>query len=459
MPARTLPVTPRTAVSALAGLLGAFLVAFVLTDPPGGRWAIEVSDRELDRWLGAQPTGIVVGVVVAVAVCIALQRSGSRRLAWVVAAAATLPIGLVRMAVPEITGVDALISLHIVKCVAAGALLGAAVAAVWGHRGAQLAVVGGAVTGFLSVPAFGAATSTQSTSTLGEPSWWLLAVTVAAAIAAAAVADTGSRIPKITAPEAGAALLTIAALAVINRAQLAWIGQSGNETRTRQWVIIAVAMVVILVATVVCARFIARRTEIAGGVIVVAATGIAAAAMPVLVDLRSPFRDVPAWLTVTVAAVAVLAGMVLALRLPNPMAGLGVAALVPVVAVIWPDFGADGPWLLVRLAVVGVGAGWAVAGTLPGSAAVAAAALSIPFVSYVFHAAATVIAPSGPVTYDGAFQPLSGSEMSLEYASELDKQFERFALIPHYDDRVAGIALALAVAFCAWGIHGLRARR
>ena len=282
---------------------------------------------------------------------------------------------------------------------------------------------------------------------------------VSAAVAAAAVADTGSRIPKITAPEAGAALLTIAALAVINRAQLAWIGQSGNETRTRQWVIIAVAMLVVLVATVVCARFVARRTEIADGVIVVAATGIAAAAMPVLVDLRSPFRDVPAWLTVTVAAVAVLAGMVLALRLPNPMAGLGVAALVPVVAVIWPDFGADGPWLLVRLAVVGVGAGWAVAGTLPGTAAVAAAALSIPFVSYVFHAASTVILPAEEVVYNGAYEPLLGVEMAREYSNELVAVSDAISHFPHYDDRIAGIALALAVAFCAWAVRGLRVQR
>ncbi|MGW0176660.1 hypothetical protein ACWDUM_22770 [Rhodococcus sp. NPDC003322] len=455
-----MPVTPRAALSAPAGLLGAFLAAFVLTDPPGGRWAVHTSGRELDRWLSAQPTGIAIGVVVAVAGCAVLQRGGSRRIAWAVGAAATAVQFAVRFAVPDVAGVDALIALHILKTVAAGALLGAAVAAAWGHRGAQLALTAGAVTGFLSVSAWGATVSVKSTSTLGEPAWWLLGATLVATAAAAAAANTASRIQRVTGPEAGAALLTVAAIAVINRLQIAWIGQDGDQTRTHQWVVVAVAMVVVLVATEVCARLIARRTGPGEGVIVLVATGVAAAAMPVLVDLRSPFRDVPAWAAVAVAGVAVLVGLIVAARRPAPIAGLAVAALVPVVGAIFPDFGDQGPWLLARLAVLGVGAGWAVAAALPGSAAVAAVGLSIPFVSMVFHAAATVIAPAEAteIIYNGAYEPLPGVEMSRAYDAELDQRFHDAALlgVPHYDDRIAGIALAIAVAFCAWGVRSLR---
>lgn len=450
-----MPVTPRAAPAALAGLFGAFLAAFVLTDPPGGRWAVHASDREIDRWLSAQATGITVGAVVAVIGCVLLQRNGSRRVAWVVAAGGAAVLLGVRFAVPAAAGVDTLIVLHVLKAVAAGTLLGAVVAAAWGHRGTQITVALGAVTGFLSVSAWGAATSTESTSSLGEPAWWLLGVTLAATTAAAASANPSSRIPRITGPEAGAALLTIAALALVNRLQVAWIDRSGNDTHTGQWVVIGVALVVVLVATEVCARLIAHRTAAAEGAIVLAATGVAAAAMPVLVDLHGPLRDVPAWTAVAVAAVAVVAGMAVGSRRPVPAVGLAVAALVPVAGAIWPGLGETGPLLLVRLAVVAVGAGLAVGATLPGSAAVAAVGLAVPFVSTVFHAAATVLVPRSPtIIYNGAYQPLRGVEMSTEYRDELNALFE----LPAYDDRIAGIALALAVAFCAWGVHGLRGR-
>ncbi|MFD4292174.1 hypothetical protein ACFWPA_16255 [Rhodococcus sp. NPDC058505] len=451
-----MPVTPRAAVPALAGLFGGYLAAFVLTDPPGGRWAVHTSGRELDRWLSAQPTAIAVAVVVAAATCAALARNGSRRIGWAVAAACVAVLLGVRLAVPGVAGVDGLIALHTVKCLAAGALLGAAVAAGWGHRGAQRAVAAGGLAGFLSVSAWGAAAARESTSTLGEPAWWLIGVTLALAAAAAATANVSSRIPRITGPEAGAALLTVVVLAAVNRLQIAWIGQGGNDTRLRQWVVIAVAMVVVLVATEVCARLIARRTRSGDGAIVLAATGVAAAAMPVLVDLRNPFRDVPSAAVVAVAAVAVAVGVAVAVRRPAPIAGLAVAAAVPVVGAIWPDLGAQGPLLLVRLAVVGVGAGWALASALPGSAAVAAVGLAIPFASTVFHAAATVIVPHSPnVIFDGAYEPLRGVEMSRAYSEDLDA----FFAISSYDDRMAGIALAVAVAFCAWGVRGVRAVR
>lgn len=442
-----MPVTPRALVSALAALLGSFAAAFVLTDPPGGRWGVQASGRELDRWLTTQPTAVVIGAIVAVAACVALQRSGSRRLAWIVAAGAVAVLALVRQAVPGIAGIDGLITLHLVKCVAAGALLGCAVAAAWGHRGPQLCAVAGTVTGWASVSVFGADIATRSTSVLGEPSRWLLALTLAAAVAAAVTADTTSRITRITAPEAGTALAAIAVIGILNRLLTAWIARDTGESRIHTWVLVGLAMIVVLVATEICARLVARRIGTGDAIILLTATAVAAALMPVLVDLRNPFRDIPAWSAVLVAALAVVAGIALARRLPHPVAGLAVAALVPILGIAWPDLGNHGPWLLVRVGVLAVGAAWAVASALPASPAVAAAGLSIAFVSTVFHAAATVIVPlDEPIRVNFAFVLPEGNDLAV------------MGLV-HYDDRVAGIALTLAVAFCAWGVYGMRARR
>ncbi|MFF0817339.1 hypothetical protein ACFYVR_19580 [Rhodococcus sp. NPDC003318] len=448
-----MPDSLRSAPAVLAALLGAALAAFVLTDPPGGRWAVSTSDRELDRWLTAQPTGIAAGAVVAVGVCALMQRGGSRRIAWLTAAAATAVTVLIRVAVPGVAGVDTLVALHVVKSLAAGTLLGAAAAGSWGHRIPQIALALGTVAGFLSVTSWGAATATQSTSTLGEPSQWVLALTLAATIAAAALANPSSRIPHITGIEARDALVTITAVAVTNRLLIAWIGRDTGESRLHTWVIVVIATVVVLVVTEVAARLLARRTDPGNAAIVLAATGIAAAAMPVLVDLRGPLRDVSPWAAVAVAGLAVAVGLAVAARRPLPVVGLAVAALVPAAGTLWPDFGAQGPWLLVRLAVVTVGAGIAVGSALPGSAAVATVGLAVPFVSTVFHAAATVIVPT-----EWGYAPLTNADGGIDFLGS--EQFTTLMLgLPHYDDRIAGVVLALAVVFCAWGVHGLRRSR
>ncbi|MGW4480495.1 hypothetical protein [Rhodococcus triatomae] len=455
MPARTLPVSFRAAPTALAALACAALAAFTLTDPPGGTWAVYASDRELDRWLSAQPTGIAVGAVVAVAACVLLQRLGSARAAWGAAAVATVVVAAVRSWVPEVAGVDALIALHVLKAVAAGVLLGAAVAAAWEDRPARLALTLGAVGGYLSVSAWAGPEVRESTSTLGEPALLLLAAVVVLALVAAAL--PGSAPQPVTGAQARFALLTVVVVAVSNRLLTGWISGSDTESRTRQWIVIAVSIVVVLVATEVCARLVDDR--VGDGAILLSVTGVAAAAMPVLVDLRSPLRDVPAWSAVAVAGVAVAAGLAVAARRPLPVVGLGVAALVPIAGAIRPDFGSDGGWLLARVAVVGIGAGIAVGGALPSLAVVASAALVIPFLSTVFHAAATVIMPAAQVVYNGAYEPLEGVEMSRAYSNQLDQYLDSFLGIPIYDDRVAGIALALTVGFCAWGVHGLRTQR
>ncbi|AQA24236.1 putative membrane protein [Rhodococcus sp. MTM3W5.2] len=113
-----MPVEPREVLSALTALFGGVLAAFVLTNPPGGGWAVYTSDRELSRWVSSQPTGVAVGAVIAVLAYALLQRKGSRRIAWIAIAIATVLLIGARLAVPGVGGIDALIALHYLKTVA-----------------------------------------------------------------------------------------------------------------------------------------------------------------------------------------------------------------------------------------------------------------------------------------------------------------------------------------------------
>ncbi|MGW6378852.1 hypothetical protein ACWFRB_22600 [Rhodococcus sp. NPDC055112] len=457
-----MPVEPREVLSALSALFGGALAAFVLTNPPGGGWAIYTSERELSRWLSSQPTGIAVGAVVAVLAYAVLQRNGSRRIAWIAMAGAAAVILGARIAAPGIGGIDALIALHYLKTVAAGVILGAAVATVWGRRAGQLALTLGVLATFLTARAFEQVFPAQTTSSIGEPSWWLLGPTLVLAVAAAAVADGSTRIQRATGRDLRLALAAAASIALANRALLFWIDRQDYTSRVGSWVVIGISMAAVVALT----WFVARTIEVADGRFLLAATGVAAASMPVLVDLGGPFPGIEHWQAMLVGAVAVALGLRLSMTWRSTIGGLFVVALIPLVGAIWPDLGQDGPMLLVRLAVLGVGAGLAFGSSQPGTAAIAAVGLGIPFVSMVFHAAATVF--TGTVAYggsfDGAYAPLTSDPMNEPFEAMLGIRreptftgagFVDIFDIPAYDDRVAGIALLIAVLACAIGVRAL----
>ncbi|MFD4183076.1 hypothetical protein [Rhodococcus sp. NPDC058514] len=444
-----MPVDAREILPALTALFGGALAAFVLTNPPGGGWAIYTSDREMSRWLSSQPTGVAVGVVAAVLAYALLQRKGSRRIAWIALAAATLALIGARLAAPGIGGIDGLIALHYLKTVAAGVILGAAVATAWGRRGGQLALALGVLATFLTARAFELVFPAQTTSAIGEPSWWLLGPTLVLAGAAAALAEGSTRIQQATGRELRLAVASAASIALANRVLQFWIDRQDYTSRVATWIVIGIAIAAVLALT----WFAARAMEPAAGRFVLAATGVAAAAMPVLVDLGAPFPDVEHWQAVLVGAVAVAAGLRVSMTWRSTITGLCVVALIPLVGAIWPTFGGDGPLLLVRLAVLGVGAGLAFGSSLPGTAAIAAVGLGIPFVSMVFHSAATVRADGGFEAVVARHRELVGEHIPEQMAGGL--YGSGVMDIPAYDDRIAGIALLIAVLVCAVGARGL----
>ncbi|QBJ95815.1 hypothetical protein ERC79_07420 [Rhodococcus sp. ABRD24] len=425
----------RAPLSAVAALLAGALATFVLVSPPEWRGAFSASGRQLESWLDTVPTAIAVATVLAVLAYAALQRAGSVRPAWISAAVASAVLIGVRLMVSGAGGVDQLTLLHYAKCVAAGVLLGATVAAVWTRPLPRLTFVAAVASTF--VVAHTADTGWEpSTSTLGEPFWWLLIPVVVLTVACAVVdADAPAKADAALVRNVAAAVVT---LALAHRLLGAWIDGQTTDSTLQQWVVIGVCLVLVVALT----EFWAQRIE---SPFLLAATAVAAATALVASQLAQWTRIEP-WLAVVVGTTTVVVGLATSMRRPTPSIGLAVLALVPLSTAVDPDFGNEGVWLLVRLAVLGLGIGLTLGSTLPDSGAVASLGLVVPLLALVFTEVVTTTRTV--ITYNGAYEPLPGVPLSSGYDT----------LLPPAPNRIAGIALLLVVVFCALAIRGLGAR-
>lgn len=422
------------------------LAAFVLTNPRSRSWAVYASDRELDRWLSSQPTGVVVGVVLAVIALAGLQRSGSRRTAAVLAALCVALLAVAHSVVSGVDTIDTLIALHFAKTATAGFLLGASVALAWGCRTRQVALVLGVAVAYVlagvAPPARGDTDylqpASRSTSAIGEPSWILLGAAFALSVAAAVAATKSIRTQRLEQSTILVALGGSLALALTNRVLGAWIVNQEFGSQSRIASVVTVSLAVIVAVTVIVARLFPGTD----GVFVLAATAIAAGAITVINDLRDPIVTVHPWVSLAVGVAAVALGMLLPARAHlsgrrQTVLGIAIVAIVPLVAAIAPEFGNDGPFLLVRLAVLGVGVGLAVGGCIPHWAPTAVLGLTLPFGSLVF-AAATTIPLSRVVTISNSFEVTAPSSVTPA--------------------RLTGAAMFLTVLVCGFVVARLRPR-
>ncbi len=441
--------TDRSALSTVTAVFAGALGTFVLISRPQWEPLFSASERQLDDWNAALPTGVAVGGVVAVLAYAALQRAASARPAWTTAVVATAALLAARLAVSGVSDIGQLTLLHYAKCLAGGVLLGAAVAAAWSRAVPRLALVGAAAATFVVADtAHGVA---PTTSALGEPFWWLLVPTLVLA-AACAVIDTGAptRADAGTVREVIAAVLT---LAVAHRLLGAWIdGQTGSTFRL--WVIVGLCLVLVVTLT----EFWARRLD---APILLAATAVAAAAAPMRPLLAQEHLRLEPWILVTVGVAAVAVGLAAALRLPSPVVGVAALAALPLWIAIDPTAGGRSAVLLVQLAVLGVGIGLALGSTLPDSGAVAALGLVVPLLSLAFTA--LVGATTSFVVYSGSYEPLP--DVPFAMPSEPAASDEVIAYVvdvpfppPISFDRGTGVALLLVVAFCALAVRGVRPR-
>ncbi|WFR73684.1 hypothetical protein P9209_08860 [Prescottella defluvii] len=310
--------TVRSALSTVATVFAGVLGTFVLVSRPQWRPLFTSSERQLDDWNATLPTGVAVGCVVAVLAYAALQRAGSIRPAWVAEVVATAVLIGARLTVSGVSDLEQLTVLYYVKCVAGGVLLGAAVAATWSRAvprfGLTIAVAATSVVAHSAHSGWA-----PSTSTLGEPFWWVLVpAMILAAVCAAVDTDAPARADAGTVREVIAAVVT---LAVAHRLLGAWIdGQSGS--RFRLWVVVGLCLVVVVALT----EFWARRLD---APFLLAATAVAAAAAPVRTLLAQDHLRLEPWIPVTVGVTAVAVGVAVALGRPSPVVGIAALGVLP----------------------------------------------------------------------------------------------------------------------------------
>ncbi|QCQ92416.1 hypothetical protein [Rhodococcus sp. SGAir0479] len=427
--------TVRASLSAAAALFAGAAATFVLLGRTQRDPMFSASGRQLGDWNSTVPTGVAVGCVLAVLAYAGLQRASSVRPAWIAAAAATVVLIAARLTVSGVSDLDQLTLLHYAKCLAAGVLLGAAVAAAWSRPPARLLLTGAVASTFV-VAHTAHAGWTPSTSALGEPFWWVL-IPALVLTAAGAILDADAPARADT-TEVRAVLLAVVTLALAHRLLGGWIdGRTGASLQ--RWVVIGLCLVVIVALT----EFWARRLA---SPFLLAATAVAASAPFVATVLAQDGVRVAPWLSVAAGVLAVAVGLAAGRWRPMPVVGLAVLAVVPLAAVIDPTPGSRA-WFLVVLAVLGGGVGLALGSTLPDSGALAGLGLVVPLLSLVFT---TVVGSTTVVvTYMGAYEPLSNIPMASN-PHALDS--------PVTFDRAAGVALLSVVVFCGLALHGLRPR-
>lgn len=440
----------RLSLSAVATAFAGVLGTFVLISRPQWEPMFSASERQLDDWNAALPTGVAVGCVVAVLAYGALQRAGSARPAWITAVVATTVLIAARLAMSGVSDLDQLTVLHYAKCVAGGVLLGAVVAASWSRAVPRLALTIAAAATFV-VAHTAHSGWTPSTSMLGEPFWWVLVpAIVLAAVCAAVDTDTPARADAGTVREAIAAVTT---LAVGHRLLSAWIdGQSGS--RFRLWIVVGLCLVLVVALT----EFWARRLD---APFLLAATAVAASAAPVGTLLAQEHLRLEPWIPVTVGVAAVVVGATVASRRPSPVIGIAALTVIPLWIAIDPTAGDNRALLLVQLAVLGVGIGLALGSTLPDSGAVAALGLVVPLLSLVFTTLVGVT--TSFVVYRGSYEPLPDVPFAMPSGLDTSDEVIAYVLDDPWPstvtfDRGAGVALLLVVVFCALAVRGLRAQ-
>lgn len=401
-----MPVDFRAVLTTLAALTSGALAAFALTNPPLQDWAIVASRSEIDRWISSGPTAVAIGAVVAVLACALSQRRGSRRAAWIAVTVATCCVTVIGAVVPEVGVLDLLITLIVLKSIAAGVILGCAVAASWDRIPARNAVLLGVVTAFLTARAFADETGRMSTSAVGEPAWWLLAGVAVTAIAGAVTAQSGFRIRRPDSGEIRIALLAIAALAIGHRVLGAVIDRQQYASNATAWIVMILCAGAALALTSIAAYRLGDQSG-AGGKFLWAATALAAASAPTLMlvtsnsgqwsSLKSP------WTPVLVTGFAVAMGLRLNKRIPATVAVLVLAA-VPLSELL-PFTAAHGIIsLAVKIAVLGLAGAALLGATAPTSLVDAALGLTIPFAAMTFTSIAVLTDQfSGVTIYVGSY--------------------------------------------------------
>lgn len=375
-----IPAVARESLAGLAAIFAGALGAFTLTPVSSGNMAFtdwtgpasDVTSFDTTGWQSLQPNTVALGAAVAVPICALLAYVGSRRNAWAVVAACAVAIGGLAVVMPDNSEVA---TYYYARALAAGVLIGGAVAAAWGRQVAESGLLFGFVGTWLVVwlrdlrhfDDF----SLLPEAYTGHAPLWLVIIAVVAAGVAAVTANAGFRASRPTIAVVRLAVVGAIGYALLNRVLGMWISNEGHPA----WYV-AAAVTALLVAGVVAATHFASSNDARFVLVMV---GVSAAATPLanLID-PDPFP-------IAVVVVSGLATTLLGLRASgfraHPFAGLLVVASVPLLGVIWPNFG-DDAWIVLVVVLLGLGAGHAIGSNLPGESSFAAFGLVVPASSF-----------------------------------------------------------------------------
>ncbi|WP_241387609.1 hypothetical protein [Rhodococcus sp. CH91] len=361
-----MPVSTAVRVAGPAAVLAAFLAAAVAVLVPAAGESLLPGGTRSD----AAP---VITAGLAVLAAAGLQRTGSRRTAWLLATGSVVVLGSVRYIVPADASADSLAVVGWVVAATTGVLLGAATTGSWGSATGQWALIAGGWAAFLTAAAVG------SEVPVDVMHWtvpqWTLALALVATVAASLTVPAGMRVqradPRLLAIVVTAALVLSAGYRLLGE----FAGSRAAGTGVLPWLIAGGALAV----AVIGAELVARVVPPGDDRFVLAVTGSVAAAYPVLVELWAGMQSSTApWWVLLVAVAAVVAGVYLSPYMPYALPGLLLAAAVSAAAVWWPQEIGEGIPFPVRVALVALGTGLALGASLPGSASVAALGLALP---------------------------------------------------------------------------------
>ncbi|MBT2264886.1 hypothetical protein [Rhodococcus erythropolis] len=305
-----------------------------------------------------------------------------------------------------------------------------------------------------------------STSSIGEPAWALLWLTLICAVACAVLCavtdDPESRLGESEPGVAAATLAVVTGMAVTQRLLSSVVDRQDSPSTSSGWLVTIAFTVAVLILTWFCTRKLDATSDSGG--FLWAATAVAAAATTVFADLTDRFfldgdRTSPLVIT-ALAIIAVAFGLTRARHRDRRIAGLALLAAIPLSELIFS--GDHEVALLLRIVALGVGTGLLFGSVLSSNPVIGALGLTLPFTALVFMSigqhdietvSTTYVRPNPPSTY---FQQDSALRGYID-ASEPDAAWQAdvsFVIVdaPEAPPRSVGTALLMCLVVVASGI-------
>ncbi|MCT6735806.1 MULTISPECIES: hypothetical protein [Rhodococcus] len=311
-----------------------------------------------------------------------------------------------------------------------------------------------------------------STSSIGEPAWALLWLTLICAVACAVLCavtdDPESRLGESEPGVAAATLAVVTGMAVTQRLLSSVVDRQDSPSTSSGWLVTIAFTVAVLILTWFCTRKLDATSDSGG--FLWAATAVAAAATTVFADLTDRFfldgdRTSPLVIT-ALAIIAVAFGLTRARHRDRRIAGLALLAAIPLSELIFS--GDHEVALLLRIVALGVGTGLLFGSVLPSNPVIGALGLTLPFTALVFMSigqhdietvSTTYVRPNPPSTYFQQDSALRGYIDAIEPGAAYRAEASTIAYAYEAAPRSVGTALLMCLVVVASGIALRRRNR